>query len=179
MKILEPAQIRQASESERVRDIARTESIREALDKARRELNNVNAQFEVTLANQRLRWAHEEKEATERLEDLRKETEELIKKREAALIPLDSEKKKAHDLFNEAEAVLLSAREQKRESSRLESEAEHLKALLEEKLDELSDRESILVEKEKKLKVRELAVDEERNIIKKLSKELSVKLSNL
>lgn len=77
MQLFGPKQTKDAKDAEISRDILRTETVREALKRSQKELNDVNDRFEIALANQRVRWAAEELEFTTRITALRKELETM------------------------------------------------------------------------------------------------------
>ena len=60
-----------------------------------------------------------------------------------------------------------------------ERDIEITTTLLQERLDDVANRESDVLLKEKQLKVREQNINDERNMIKKPSNELSIKLTSL
>ena len=174
-----PAQVKQANDAEQAKVIARTETTRNALNKAQQALDEAEAKFEVALANQRIRWAKEEGEALAKLDNLRLEIDVLEQKRAEARFPIEEEKKKAHDLFIQAEAVIADAKESAREADKHRQHHEELSDILQGRIDDLTERETEVKRREDLLRVREMAVTEERNNIKKLSQELSIKLTSL
>lgn len=179
MKLLTPTEIKQSSESERTKDIARTTSVKSTLAKAQAELDEVNAKFELALANQQIRWAKEEEEAIKTIASLNEELKTLYKQREVLLIPIDEDRNKAHTLFKEAEKVLEEAKGKDREVNLLKTHWEDMSDLLTSRLDELSDREENLNEREQHIVIREDAIKAEREQIRQLSSELSNKLNKL
>lgn len=179
MKILSATEIKQAKEVELTKDIVRTESVKNALDKATQQLNETDARFELALANQRTRWAKEEEEATQKILSMQAEVKKLEKLKEQALIPIEKEKELAHNMFKEAEKVLEEARIEKNRADERYEECEELRERLMNRLDEAAERATLLDNREQHILIREEAIDSERDQIKKLSKELSIKLSTL
>lgn len=179
MKILTATEIKTASESEKTKDIVRLETTRKALSDAQKKLDEAEAKFDVALANQRIRWATEEEEAVKKLGLLLVEINALELRREQAIIPIDDEKKKAHDLFIQAETVLADARGTATEADKRQQHNQELSDILQTRLDGLSEREVKLDYREKNLAIREESAIAEREQIKKLSQELSIKLSHL
>lgn len=179
MKLMSPAEIKQASESERQKDILRTDTTKKALSSARDELNEVNAKFEVALANQRLRYANEEKEAVTRLDGIRAEIVSAELKLKELSFPIAKEREKAHDLFIQAETTAKDLQKKLKEADDLRVKNEEMSEVLSRRLDEVSDRETKVVHLEKDIQAKLLSLQEEKVMIKNLSKELSIKLSNL
>jgi len=179
MKILSASEIKQATESERVKEIARTESTRTALAKVQSQLDEAEAKFEVALANQRSRWANEEEVATRKVLTLAKEIQDLEEKKRLALFPIEQEKEKAHNLFIQAEAVIADAKLSAKEAEKHRLHHQELSDILQSKLDDLSDKENEVEEREKAVSLREQSLLIERETIKKLSEELSIKLTKL
>lgn len=179
MKLLTPTEIKASKESELARDIARTSTVKDALATATKALNDSNDTFELALAHQQKRWAKEEGEALKRLNDLNYEIEQAQEKLKALRVPIDTEKEIAHNLFIEAETVLQDAKKTQNEAHALKSRNEETEELLADKLDEFSEHETDLEFREKNVLIREEAAEAEREQIRELSKELSIKLSKL
>jgi hypothetical protein len=179
MKILSASEIKQASESERVKDITRTETTKKALAEVQRQLDESEAKFEVALANQRSRWANEEETATRKVLSLAEEIKNLEEKKRLALIPIEREKEIAHNLFIQAESTLQEAKETAKKAEESLQHNQELEVILQEKIDGLSERENKLDYRDRNLVLREEAAIAEREQIKKLSQELSIKLTKL
>lgn len=179
MKILSPSEIKQASESERTKDIARIESTRQALNKVQQQLAEAEAKFELALASQNTRFARAEEEAHKRLEVLEKEIIEAEKRKVAALIPIEREKEIAHNLFIQAENSLREVEEKKALLEKKEESLNESQELLAKRLDEASEDKESLRLREERIILQEAAIYEQREEIKKLSQELSIKLTQL
>lgn len=179
MKLLSTKEIQDKKAAELSKDISRTESVKKALETATNELNETNARFNLALANQRVRWTQEEKEALDQVALVTEEIKVLEIKKKELCIPIEEREKKSYALFTEAEKVLAEAHSKFKEAERLQQENERTTELLQEKLDGVYETESSLEEREKKVYIRELAIEEERDSIRKLSQELSIKLNNL
>lgn len=143
LKILKAEEIKQANAAQLTRDLIRTKNTQDALNETQRRLDEAEAKFDVALANQRLRWAKEEEEATHRLDAVRKEISQMERLKESLLIPIDEKQKKVDDLRIKSEQTM---------------------ALIMMKIDDLSEREQDLNLREQKLIVRELANEEERKL---------------
>ncbi len=166
MNLLSPKEITDRKQAELQRDIARTESTKDALDKATRKLNETNARFDLMLANQRVRWAKEEEEAMKRQIELRKEIKLLEERRDFLLVPMDERDQKSYDLRIEAEKILAEAVSKKEES-------EELCEKFESKLDDIHEMETDLETRTQKLLVREQANESERQMIISLNKKIT------
>lgn len=179
MKILSASEIKQANEAERARDISRTETTRIALTKVQQQLDEAEAKFEVVLANQRKRWSKEEEEATTKILNLTEEVKVLEEKKRVALIPIEREKELAHNLFIQAEASIADAKESAREADKYKQHQQELAETLQKRIDDLTDREEDLKRREGELLIKEQTLTTEKESIKKLSQELSIKLTKL
>lgn len=179
MKLLSPKEVTDKKQAELVKDITRTKEVKTELEKKTSELAQVNAQFDVALAGQRMRWASEETEALHRLDAIKHEVEVLEKRKIELLSPIEEREKKSYDLLNAAESTFTEAQKKMQAVETIGEENERTAELLEDKLDGVYEKETELEEREKKVTVRELAVEEERALIKQLSSELSIKLTNL
>jgi chromosome segregation ATPase len=176
---MSPVEIKQSKESELSKDIMRTQAVKSALERAQVELDNSEAKFNAMLAKQQARWEGANEEAIKKITDLQNEIKDLEKQREQINFPIEEEKKKAHDLFIQAEDTFKLARENITESEKIKANVGEIEQRLTEKLDELSDREQDVKNREDKATVRELACYSEREQIRQLSIELSDKLNKL
>lgn len=179
MKLLTVNEIKNSKESELIKDTARIEASKSALRTVEMQLNDAEAKFDVTLANQRVKWAKEEEEHMKRIQELETEIKQLEKQRELLLIPIESDRKKAYDLFIEADKVLNQAVQREHEASQRNEEIEALQDLLQKKLDDVGDRDMQIAFREQQILVKEKGLAEERESIKQLSKELSINLNKL
>lgn len=151
MKILEPKQVSQGKALELTRDSAKLTTVREALKSEQSRLDDVEARFDIALSNQRVRWANEEKEATERISALLDHIRDLEQQRNRLLVPIDIERQRAHTLLKDAETALLDANKAKDEN---ECAAE----TLQKRLDDVSERELLSKDREQRLDTREMLV---------------------
>lgn len=178
MKLLTPTEIKASKETELAKDLLRTEAVKSALAAITADLDLTEAKFTVALSNQRIRWAKEEQEASERLQLIEVTINTLQRQRDELNIPIEAEAKKAHDLFTQAEIVLDDARKTQHESEQAKQYNGELAVLLQDKLDDMAERETAVELREQKVAIREQAVDAEREQIKQLSSELLSKLQN-
>lgn len=166
MKLLSPVEIESRKQTEITRDIARTESVREALSDAQLELNQNEANFDVSLARQREVYIKMEIESLEKLDEIKKEIEIAEKRREKALIPIDDVSKKAYDNLQRSESILKEADLQKVKNEEIEK-------LLIEKLDDVGAKEIDLNDREQKIVVKETAIKDQTSQIKTMSESLN------
>lgn len=179
MKLLTPKEVVDRKQAEVVKDISRTESVKKALDTVTGQLNESEARFAMALSNQRVRWSREEQEATNRIKELNEEIKTLEDKLKTSIVPIEEREKKSYALFIEAEKVLADAHSKLHESEQIKESNSVNEDLLMDKLDSFHEKQQDLDLRESKLIVREKAVEEERAVIRNLSKELSIKLTNL
>lgn len=168
MKLFTSEEIKSSKATELARDVMRTSDIKKALDKARTELNNVNAQFEVALANQRVKWISEEEVALGKIRDLETELKVLERRKQQALIPIDLYQQRVDNINKEANDKLKSATDK-------QFYVDELSEKLEEKLDEVSEKDQSLQKREENLFVKEKAVQMQEEGNKKMSQEINTR----
>lgn len=179
MKLMTPAEVKTSREAELKKDIMRTQGVKSALNKVNEQLTDTEARFEVALANQRVRWANEEVEATERLQKLLDEIKAKEIERDNLLIPIEAKQKKTDDMYATADNLVRELTDKKREAEQSKQESIDLQTILTARLDDISEREQNVGEREQKVQIREESARMERENIRKLSKELSSKLNIL
>ena len=168
LKLYTAEEIKSSKATELARDVMRTSDIKKALDKARTELNNVNAQFEVALANQRVKWISEEEVALGKIRDLETELKVLERRKQQALIPIDLYQQRVDNINKEANDKLKSATDK-------QIYVDELSEKLEEKLDEVSEKDQSLQKREENLFVKEKAVQMQEEGNKKMSQEINTR----
>ena len=168
LKLYTAEEIKSSKATELARDVMRTSDIKKALDKARTELNNVNAQFEVALANQRVKWISEEEVALGKIRDLETELKVLERRKQQALIPIDLYRQRVDNITKEANDKLKSATDK-------QIYVDELSEKLEEKLDEVSEKDQSLQKREENLFVKEKAVQMQEEGNKKMSQEINTR----
>lgn len=179
MKLLTPKEVADRKQAETAKDIIRTKEVKETLESLTKDLNETEARFNVALANQRIRWVKEEEGYLERLSSLKKEIDVLEKQKKEACIPIEERERKSYDLLNAAESAFKESLEKGKKADERMNEVEQMADMLQKKLDDVYEKETELEEREKKVLVRELAVEDERKMISHLSAELSTKLQKL
>ena len=168
LKLYTAEEIKSSKATELARDVMRTSDIKKALDKARTELNNANAQFEVALANQRVKWISEEEVALGKIRDLETELKVLERRKQQALIPIDLYRQRVDNITKEANDKLKSATDK-------QIYVDELSEKLEEKLDEVSEKDQSLQKREENLFVKEKAVQMQEEGNKKMSQEINTR----
>lgn len=162
MKLLTPEEIKTSKASELARDVRRTQDIKEALDKARTELNNTNAEFDSVLARQRVVWIMEEEKALNKIKELQVEIDALNRQKQQLLIPIDIDRKRADNIVIEANAIMAAAIEKQKY-------ADEMAETLQDHLDEIGEKEEALEQREKHLFVQEKGVQEQIKIVKEIA----------
>ena len=168
LKLYTAEEIKSSKATELARDVMRTSDIKKALDKARTELNNANAQFEVALANQRVKWISEEEVALGKIKVLETELKVLERRKQQALIPIDLYRQRVDNITKEANDKLKSATDK-------QIYVDELSEKLEEKLDEVSEKDQSLQKREENLFVKEKAVQMQEEGNKKMSQEINTR----
>ena len=170
MKLLAPNENKDLREKEATLQILRTQELEKAAKEARLKLADSQADFQSTLALNRQKWAEEEDEHRQRVNERKAEIDALEAKRMNAMIPIDILKSSAEEQLKDAEDYAKSVRER-------EEEAESLTELLQDKLDEVGQREQDVSHKEKELEIREVGIENQIQStvsgVKKLSQDLA------
>jgi len=172
MQLFSAAEIKSSKESELARDLLRTKSIKEALDKVRTELNEANASFDLALANQRVIWSKESEEASEKLKGLLKEIDEAQKTRDRLIIPIDLDRQKADNMIKEANDLLVEVNNKKKD-------VEELSDILEKRLDEVSERDEELGNRERRILSQEKGISDQQKVIKETTDNITGQLQLL
>lgn len=168
MKILHANEVKANKDTQIQRDLIRTKSVKDVLNKEQSKLDMTSATIDVMLAKQQERYAEEEIKHLKRIADLTSETKTLEDKRDELLIPIHLEEEKARIKLEEASKALSQA-ELLRVSN--EENAE----LLQDKLDNLSEREQKCDTLEQKLLGKQQNIKVQETTITTLSTELSTK----
>lgn len=179
MKLMTPTEVKTSREAELKKDIMRTQGVKSALNKVNEQLTDTEARFEVALANQRVRWTKEEVEASDRLMKVLAEIKEKEVERDNLLIPIEAKRKMADDMFKNADKVLAELTDKEHTLNQRDEYLAQIEEQLNTKLDEYSEKEQELSDREQRVVIREESAKMERENIRKLSKELSVKLTTL
>ncbi len=179
MKLLSVKEVTDKKQAELQKEIVRGKETKEYLEKLTRDLAETEARFNMVLANQRIRYAQEEEEHLKKMDGLRAEIKILEDKKKEIEVPMEKREKKSYDLLNAAEKTFDEALEKTRKADERKAEVEETASLLQIRLDDVSDRETDVLEREQKVQIREEAVNAEREMISKLSSELSIKLQNI
>ena len=170
MKLLDPRENKDLQGQEQVRQILRTQELEAAAKKARLNLADSQAEFQSTLALNRQKWALEEDEHRERVNQRKQEIDVLEAKRMNAMIPIDIIKASAEEQLRDAENYAKTVRER-------EEYAESLSEKLQDKLDEIGAREQDVKQKALELDIREQGLENQSNAtltgVKKLSADLA------
>lgn len=170
MKLLLPNENKDLREQENVRQILRTQELEKAAREARLKLADSQADFNNTLALNRQKWALEEEEHRQRVNERKAEIDALEAKRMNAMIPIDIIKASAEEQLADAEHYAKSVRER-------EEYAEDLAEKLQDKLDEVGQREQDVNQKTRELEIREIGIENQSQStitgIKKLSADLA------
>lgn len=157
-------------QSQNARDIARIEMVRETLIKEQKNLDNLKAGFDLTMAEQRKYAAVEEEKFLRKIESLNKEVKILEERQRVAHFPIDPAERKAYDNLQRSRKILEDSELQK-------SKNEDLEEALQDKIDSLSERELELDKRDQKTKIGESNLDYQRLQIKALTEDLSKKWS--
>lgn len=169
MRLLTPEEIKASKASELARDLRRTQDIKETLDKTRTTLNNVKAEFDVTLANQRLVWIKEQEQALQTINDLNHEIEVLKREREQLLIPIDLDRKRADNIITEASNLMAQATDKQKY-------ADELVEKIQDRLDEIGEKEESLQKREEHLFVREKGLEDQTEVTRKNSEQVTLQM---
>lgn len=168
MKVFTPKEIQETKGQQTAKDIARIQTVREALSKAQTELNTNDAAFNLALANQRVRWTREEEEATNKIALLKMEVKDLEEKKKVLLSPIEKIKEEATLMVQEAQKSLDDVHIK-------EEEVQKMSEALSDKIDENSEWSEVLSQREEQIVIKEKNILEQDTMIKQLSSALSTK----
>ena len=171
MKLFSPEEIKTSKAAELARDVFRTQDIKKALDSARTTLNDTKALFDVTLANQRVAWATEQEKAIKTISDLQKEVSDLEGRRQTLLIPIDIDRKKVDNMIMEANEFLTQAIQKQKD-------ADELVEKLEDRLEEVSEKDEALTQRENNLLLKEKGAEAQSNAVILASSELTKQMQS-
>lgn len=146
MKLLSPFSQKDRQQEDLTRKLLRVAEVEDLTIKTNASLAKAQADFNDTLARNRFQWATEEEEHSERIKNMTQEITTLENRKREALIPIQMYKEEVDKVMLEAQDFLKSAKEK-------DEQADYLAEKLENKLTEVSDRESIVSNEEKRLAV--------------------------
>lgn len=169
MDVFSPAQARSKAEERSVQEINRARAIAEATATLLKEQEEIDAAFKVRLKENQATAETWFLENTERKNQLLREVELLEKRREQALIPPFI---KAEDIHSTEEALWA----RKLELDARESSTEGQCRLLMKKLDEVSEKETDLASREKRVKAMELGAEDQKNSVALSAKKLNKRI---
>ena len=172
MKLFSPQESDNKKQSEIARDVARVEILRDEIIKAQKELGEVKAQFDLTMAKQRQYFAEEEEKHIREIDKLNKEVKALEERQKVARFPIAPAERKAYDNLQKSEQTLLEIKLQKEKNEEIEE-------ALTDKLISLSDKDEELFEREKKVRMMEESATNQKLHLETLSKSLSEKWADL
>ena len=158
MRLLSQQQVKQNKESELAKEALRIAETQKLSKKSREELAKTQAEFYNTLAKNRELWANEAEEHQRIVKEMKKEVEELQKKKEQALIPIKIYKDEVDRKMDVATILMEKAKQQKQENDALEE-------ILEDRLDEVGQREQDVKLKEQKLLSQIQANEQQANFV--------------
>lgn len=170
MKLLSPQVNRDLKGQEMAREVLRTQEIKKASEQARKDLARSEADFSLTLAGQRLRWAQEEKEHEKRKAEMSAEINTLEAKKLNALIPIGIIKKGAEDRMQEAVNYLA-------ELKKREEYNNDLTERLEDKLDTVGQIEQDNKKESRRLSLLKEGIDRQAQITRENSERLTKEMA--
>lgn len=139
MRLLTPPQGKSRREIELAEQAVRAQELDELVQTKKKELNDIDLTFERSLSEKGKANYEEEEEHKARIRILEQDVQNLERRRERALLPLESKEKELQD----KESALLK---REREVTTKESEAEYTAQSLQDKLDTVSEREEDALE---------------------------------
>lgn len=169
MKLFSPQEVRDKKNLETARDILRTKEVEDVLKKTNQQLAQAEADFASALAKNKRIWANEEAEHAKRVSEMSEEIKELEQRKAQALIPIQMYKDQADTLLKEAQETIELAKIR-------EYQARETQNTLEDKLDELGEREEILIEDERVIQRKKEGIKAQEKNIELQSAELTRKI---
>lgn len=139
MKLLSPQQVRDAKATELTRELLRSKETETVIANVQKRMLQAEKDFNDTLARNRNIWAKEEEEHLIRLKQMEREIQILEEKKRNAMIPIDVYKEQSNVLMRDAKNAMSIVKE-------AQERAEKTQELLENKLDEVNDRQDVLIQ---------------------------------
>ena len=166
MKLMSPSETKEESGKDISRDLLRSQELKKLLNDLNIRVAKAQADFSSMLVGQTARWEREEGECTAKKRGLEKEITALEERKREVLVPIDNLKVEVEQKMNEADQLLSEAKNR-------EQEAAETVERFENKLDELGQRETDVIRKEKETVLREHGVNVQRDSIAEQSKMLT------
>jgi hypothetical protein len=166
MKLLSPSVVRSDKAQQTERELLRAQEIQKVADKTRKDMANADADFKQMLLGQRARWERESQEHDKLVTQMANEVKILEDRKKQAMIPIEIYKGQVDILYEEASRTLKSAQGREQEA---ETTMEHLQ----DKLDAVGQKQQDLTTLEKKLVVRQEAIDMQGKLSDKRADDLS------
>ncbi len=170
MKLLTPSAQKDETQVELSRDVIRVQEVKKVVEDWNKKLAKAEADFSLMLAGQRDRYALEELEHEKRVKEMKQEVDTLEAKKYAALVPINILKEGGVNRLEEAEKFMASLRKR-------EDDAEELTERLEEKLDEVGERELVVKNEQRRLRLLQEGVERQQDFIKSQNEQLTKSLS--
>lgn len=172
MKLLSPQEVREQKTQEIARNILRAKETEEVTRKINQNRAKAEADFSSALAHHRELWAQEEEEHRKRKEEMQSEIDTLEAKKLNALVPINILKVSAEDKMKEATDFLANLRKR-------ENDTEELKERLEDRLDDVAEKETELLDKERKLSLRQQGIERQEENIRLSNNKLTEEMKEL
>lgn len=166
LKLFSAKEAQERKQAQIQRDILRNQEVQKVTRESQSNLSKMEADFAESMAKLKEKRATEEEKHSIRKNAMEQEISMLEKRKEQALIPIELEKVKADTLLKNAEKMLSDAEKK-------DLEIEHLKGILMDRLEEVSDRESDILDQEIKLANDRESIKKEREVTAKNTKNLS------
>ncbi len=166
LKLFTPQESRTQNSAQNTRDALRTREIKKLLEKGHTEIARHEADFAEMMARHKEKWAKEEEAHAIRLSEMDREIRSLEERRKTALIPIEIEMRRADTMIADAEKRL-------GEVEKREQESESLKDVLIERIEQVSERESIVKDDEEKIIILTREAELEKETAKANTKNLS------
>lgn len=170
LKLFTPSKVKETSTAKLQDDIVQVAYLTTTLNKLQDRINLEQANFDARMVEQRALYVAEK----EKLQKEVKELEESIKQKEGRLkellIPIDGLKERAEEYLAQAQ---IKTRELLLKEEGLDEQRE----LLKDKLDELSEREAVIVAKERKIESKLKGIEEESELVSSNHRRLNEQIS--
>ena len=166
MKLFTPQESKDSKEKETALNIMRTQEVRKVLGESQKQLQKIEATFDITLANQRKQFIDMQKQEMDKLQTIQREVATLEDKRLQLLLPIEPEREKIEDILRKAQIILNNAETKEEDMNEME-------ALLEERLDNISEQEQKVIDTERKIRSKLQGIEYQEEMTKIGAKKLS------
>lgn len=172
MRLLTPTMAQAETRSQRVLQASREKELNDAVALKRKEMAELEAEFQKLLFSQRERWAQEEQRHEESVSLRKQEIEDLEEKRLRVIMPVKNQREEYDKLIQAGKNVIIEYKQKQQIIDRTQE-------ILEVRLDETDEYQLSLKKKEELLSVREKGIEMQEKMSKQNAAFVSESMNDL